>query len=260
MSLSDFSSRKRAQLPPIAGHSKGYSIRKSARTHYNTSRGSAFDVRIARSVPVKKTPSRKRLDLVSSKFNLPFALPDLELGKCIGRGKGGRVVIGTHACREYAIKVVSKELVKYANIETGILERLDSHLVVKYFGKLEDETDVYIVLEYINGSDLFHVMRKQRLRQPLISNFATQVLNGLAVLHVAGIVYRDLKPENLMIDEDKNVKFIDFGLSKVIDKERTSTICGSPEYMAPEILRKNTYNYSVDIWAFGVLLFEMFCG
>ena len=260
MSMCDIYLRQRGQLPPIPGPSKVYSIRKSSRNYYNTSRGSAFDVRAARSVPVKKTPSRKRLNLITSNFAPPFTLSELDLGKCIGRGKGGRVVIGTGAGLQYAIKIVSKDLAKYAKIEAEILERLDSHLVVKYFGKLEDETNVYIVLDYIQGSDLFHFMRKQRLRLPAISSFAKQVLEGLTVLHTAGIVYRDMKPENLMIDEQKNVKFIDFGLSKVIDKERTSTICGSPEYMAPELLRRNPYNYSVDVWGFGVLLFEMFCG
>jgi protein kinase A len=260
MSLCDFYSRPRGQLPPISSHPKTYSIRKSARTYYSSSRGSAFDSRSARSVPVKKTPSRKRLIATKSRFDLPFTLPDLELGKCIGRGKGGRVLIGSFASREYAIKVISKDLLKYANIETEILERLDSHLIVKYFGRLEDESNFYIVLEYITGSDLFHMMRRQRLRQPTITNLAVQVLEGLSLLHSSGIVYRDLKPENLMVDDQLHVKFIDFGLSKVMVKDRTSTICGSPEYMAPEILRKMPYSFSVDIWAFGVLLFEMFCG
>jgi serine/threonine protein kinase len=211
-------------------------------------------------VPAKKIPSSKPSSQAPKLFNLNFTLTELDLGKCIGRGKGGRVVIGCYSGLEYAIKIVSKDLVKYANIETEILERLDSHLIVKYFGKLEDEKNIYIVLDYIKGSDLFHFMRKQRLRQPVISNLAKQVLDGLTVLHMAGIVYRDLKPENLMIDEQKNVKFIDFGLSKVLGKDRTSTICGSPEYMAPELLRKNLYSYSVDVWALGVLLFEMYCG
>ena len=104
------------------------------------------------------------------------------------------------------------------------------------------------------------MMRKKRIKFQETVFIAAQVVIALETLHSNGIVYRDLKPENIMIDEDYNIKIIDFGLSKVINEERTNTVCGSPEYMAPEIIRKAPYAYAVDFWSLGILIFELLCG
>lgn len=260
MSLCDAFTRHRGQLPPLTSKSKIYSVRKSSRYQESTYRSSTIDRRGKRSVILRKTPSKLKLESIRNTYELNFTLNDVEMGKCIGRGKGGRVILGIVNGKEYAIKIISKELLKYANIETNIFEIADNAYIVKYFGRLEDEINVYLFIEYIRGCDLFHYMIKQRLRLPKIVHFMAQVLEGLGALHEKGIVYRDLKPENLMVDEEEKVKIIDFGLSKIIDKDRTSTVCGSPEYMAPEIIRKNAYSYSVDYWSLGILLYEMLCG
>ena len=137
---------------------------------------------------------------------------------------------------------------------------MNSNFIVKFFGKLEDEENIYLILELINGLDLFHTMRQKRLKLSEITNLTRKIVLCLEYIHSQGIVYRDLKPENIMIDEDGNPKIIDFGLSKCINDERTATVCGSPEYMAPEVIRKRPYNYSVDFWALGILIYELFCG
>lgn len=260
MSICEPSFKNRGQLPPLSSKSKIYSFRKSSRNQKTTFRSSTIENRGPRALILRKTPSKLSLNSVLPHQKLNFTLNDIEMGKCIGRGKGGRVILGSFNSQAYAIKIISKELLKYANIEATILQQQSSPYIIKYFGRLEDELNIYLFIEYIPGNDLFHYMRKQRIRLPKAVNFLAQVLEGLGALHSKGIVYRDLKPENVMITEQENVKIIDFGLSKVIDKDRTTTVCGSPEYMAPEVIRKNAYSYSVDYWALGILLYEILCG
>jgi serine/threonine protein kinase len=103
-------------------------------------------------------------------------------------------------------------------------------------------------------------MRKRRLRQNEITFYAAELLVILDMLHCKNVVYRDLKPENVMVCETGHLKLIDFGLSKILQEDRTYTLCGSPEYMAPEVLTKQGYSFSVDYWALGVLIYELYCG
>jgi serine/threonine protein kinase len=243
-------------LPPLTSKQRVYSMRKPLQDRFHSARGSNPEIRSVKSHSPHKVSARSKQTTPYSNF----VLSDFQQGKCLGRGKGGRVILCTTQFSEYAVKVVSKELEKYAVIESDILQSVSSPFIVKFYGKIEDAENVYIVLEYIQGLDLFHYMRKKRIRQPEIGNIASQVLMGLEALHRQGIVYRDLKPENVMIDVNGKAKLIDFGLSKAIYGERTKTVCGSPEYMAPEVIRKNTYDYAVDFWALGILLFELFCG
>jgi len=267
MSICESSYKTRGQLPPLSSKPKPYSFRKSTRNQNTTYRSSTIETRGPRPLILRKTPSKLNLNSNPfhfnsnpSQFKLNFNLNDLEMGKCIGRGKQGRVILGSIHSQTYAIKVISKDLLKYANIETNILQTVSNPFIIKYFGRLEDEVNVYLFIEHVQGNDLFHYMRKQRIRLPKAVSFLAQVLEALGALHSKGVVYRDLKPENVMIDEQETVKIIDFGLSKVIDRDRATTVCGSPEYMAPEVIRKNAYGYSVDYWALGVLLYEMLCG
>ncbi|OMJ77688.1 hypothetical protein SteCoe_22634 [Stentor coeruleus] len=255
MNLFTYRKKTNNQLPPLLAQPKAYTIRKSSRSHYSSVRSCNPDSRIKPNTP-DKSVSRSKQDTPI----FPYSLKDFDFGKCIGRGKGGRVITASLNYRDYALKIIPKELSKYALIESQILEKLSNPFIVKYFGRLEDEENIYIVLELINGCDLFHTMRKKRLKIPEVINISAQVLITIETLHNKGIVYRDLKPENIMISDNGNAKLIDFGLAKEINNDRAHTICGSPEYMAPEVIRKNAYTYAVDFWALGILLYEMLCG
>lgn len=235
-------------LPPLNIKQRQHNIRSSK---LKTSRNS-YEFRVAKSVSPTKG--------FTHFHNPPFTLEEISFGRCIGRGKGGRVVIGSVCGKDYAIKIISKQLQKYAHSETQILSLFNSSSIVKYYGLLENAEDLYLVLELIRGLDLFHTMRKKRLKLLEIVDFSAQVLLSLEIIHSNGVVYRDLKPENIMVDENSCIQIIDFGLSKVINDERTTTVCGSPEYMAPELIRKSPYGFSVDLWGLGVLIYEMICG
>lgn len=255
MNIMTFRKRASTHLPPLIKQPKIYTIRKNNRCHYSSE--------ISYNPDIQTKPLNSERNLLELKQDTPafvYSLNEFEIIKCVSKGKGGCVLMATLNYRNYALKVVHKKQSKYALAEAKILDKLSSHLIVKYFGRFEDEENIYLVLEFINGCDFFHYMSRKRLKLPEIINLASQVLTAIELIHSKGIVYRDLKPENIMLPESGFIKLIDFGLSKEIGNERTSTVCGSPEYMAPEVIRKNSYSYAVDFWGLGILLYEMLCG
>lgn len=117
-----------------------------------------------------------------------------------------------------------------------------------------------MVLEYVEGGELFELLRRsQRFPSQVARFYASQVVLAIEYLHTKGIIYRDLKPENILLDKYGYIKMVDFGFSKEVD-DITWTSCGTPEYIAPELITSKPYNTSVDWWCLGVLIFEMLTG
>ena len=121
-----------------------------------------------------------------------------------------------------------------------------------------------MLFEFISGGELFSRLRREgRFAIDIALFYATEILLALQFLHKQNIVYRDLKPENLLIDNEGHIKLADFGFAKILENNKTYTLCGTPEYLAPEIVKggkKTGYAKSVDWWALGILLFEMLAG
>ena len=129
----------------------------------------------------------------------------------------------------------------------------------------QTEDKLYMVMDFLNGGELFyHLRREQRFTEGRIRFYAAEIILGLQALHAQGTIYRDLKPENILLDEEGHVRLTDFGLSKQgifkINKDMTYTICGTPEYLAPEIIRSEGHGKAVDWWSLGTLLYEMYSG
>ncbi len=132
---------------------------------------------------------------------------------------------------------------------------------LKYSFQTDDK--LYLVLDYISGGELFyHLQQARRFEEDRARFYAAEILIALEFLHHNGVIYRDLKPENVLLDMNGHVALTDFGLCKegIGYEERTSTFCGTPEYMAPEMLAKQSYGFPVDYWSFGTLLYEMIAG
>ena len=147
-----------------------------------------------------------------------------------------------------------------------MLQHLDHPFLVHLLYAFQTADKLYMVLEYMGGGELFHWLKEhRRFSEPRARLYTAEIGLGLGALHDLDIVYRDLKPENLLIDTEGHIRITDFGLSKdnvtgAGAEGGTKTFCGTPEYLAPEILENRGHGKAVDWWSFGTLLYEMMCG
>mmetsp|Transcript_4036 Transcript_4036/g.5950 ORF Transcript_4036/g.5950 Transcript_4036/m.5950 type:complete len:357 (-) Transcript_4036:224-1294(-) len=200
------------------------------------------------------------------------ALSDFKLGQTLGMGTFGKVTLATTTIGgqtyPFAIKSLSKakvcrlKQVAHVKAEKSNLNILSHTFIVKLFHTFQDKANLYFVLEYVIGGDFFsYLRRKGRLDMASARFYAAELTVALSYLHSKDIIYRDLKPENLLISGEGHIKLADFGFSKKLEKgKRTWTLCGTPEYLAPEVIHSIGHHYGVDWWALGVLIFEMLAG
>ena len=168
-----------------------------------------------------------------------------------------------------AIKILDKKkIVEKADLERilremKMLSELDNEHIIKVSQIYENDSHYLIIMEYCEGGELFnYIVEKQRLSENESAYFYYQIIQGVEYIHSQGIAHRDLKPENLLLDKNKKIKIIDFGLSNYFDGiQKLETPCGSPCYASPEMVGGNKYNgFFIDIWATGIILFAMLCG
>jgi len=189
--------------------------------------------------------------------------------KILGMGNYSTVYLGiSKSTKErVAIKKVKKDLVKEDNInnEINILLQIDHPNIIKLFAIFESENYVYLVMELVTGGELFdRIVEKERYTEADAIIVMEQLLSGIAYLHSKGIVHRDIKPENVLLEndtEDSIIKIADFGLSRVYTEQSImSTACGTAGYIAPEILKSEPYEFEVDLWSAGVIMYILLCG
>ena len=203
--------------------------------------------------------------------------------RTLGVGSFGRVQLVYHlpSSTFYAMKrlkkseIIKQKQVEHTNNERALLtkttwaqiegtpEGSNGHpFLVKTICSFQDPHFLYIVMEYVNGGELFSLLRKVKTLPPFVAQFyAAEVVLAFEFLHSNGVIYRDLKPENMVIAKDGHIRIIDFGFARVLgDGAITYTLCGTPDYLAPEILRQQGYGFGVDWWALGVLIYEMLTG
>lgn len=197
---------------------------------------------------------------------------DFEPIKVLGVGSYGKVLL---VCENKTGKLFAQKQLKKASLviqnktvertinERSILESVNHPSIVKLYYAFQDEQKVYLLLEYLQGGELFqHLQQEKFLSETNASVYLAQIILALEHLHKIGIVYRDLKPENVLLDSDGYLVLTDFGLSKVglNDEELCTSLIGTPEYMAPEILQDVPYDYAVDFWSLGCVMFDMLTG
>ncbi|XP_043920401.1 cGMP-dependent protein kinase 1-like [Protopterus annectens] len=188
----------------------------------------------------------------------------------LGVGAFGRVELVSHACTgdHFALKKLNKKYVvqsrqqEHVKLEKKILETVECNFIVKLYGTFKDAWFIYMVMEFCAGGELWTKLRQVGRFEEVIAVFCSAcVVEAFDYLHGRGIVYRDLKPENLMMDKNGYIKLVDFGFAKLLQKgEKTYSFCGTPDYMAPEIIKNEGHDCSSDLWSLGVLIYELLVG
>lgn len=200
-----------------------------------------------------------------------LTIDDFELTTVIGKGSFGKVmqVRKRDTQRIYALKtirkahIVDRGEITHTLAERLVLSRVTSPFIVPLKFSFQSEQKLYLVLAFVNGGELFHhLQREQKFNEERSRFYSAELLLALEHLHDLDVVYRDLKPENILLDYTGHIALCDFGLCKLNmkDNDMTNTFCGTPEYLAPEILNGAGYNRTIDWWTLGVLLYEMLVG
>ncbi|CAM2700307.1 unnamed protein product [Rotaria socialis] len=199
---------------------------------------------------------------------------DFEFRACIGKGSFGKVYLARHKNEDsiYAVKVVSKALIKRKREERHIMAERDvlvkntrHPFLVSLQFSFQTPDKLYFVMDFVNGGELFYHLQQERAFSETRSRFySAEIASAIGYLHKLDIIYRDLKPENILLDREGHIRLTDFGLCKVMlstegREGRTATFCGTPEYLAPEVLRREPYTKAVDWWCLGSVIYEMLC-
>eukprot|EP00824_Muranothrix_gubernata_P020325 TRINITY_DN40660_c0_g1_i1.p1 TRINITY_DN40660_c0_g1~~TRINITY_DN40660_c0_g1_i1.p1 ORF type:complete len:370 (-),score=61.99 TRINITY_DN40660_c0_g1_i1:38-1147(-) len=210
-------------------------------------------------------------NIVAKEITKGMTINDFTLMKVIGVGSYGKVMQVRHkeTGELLALKMLRKEHIAKRNqvghtkTERYVLETIRHPFIVKLRYAFQNPKKLYFVLDYCPGGELFfHLQKSGRFDEDKTRFYAAQLVLAIEHLHKHGIIYRDLKPENVLIDRDGYIKITDFGLSKenITDNQSARSFCGTPEYLAPEILKRTGHGRAVDWWSLGAIIFEMLTG
>ncbi|XP_010553159.1 PREDICTED: serine/threonine-protein kinase AtPK1/AtPK6-like isoform X2 [Tarenaya hassleriana] len=207
-------------------------------------------------------------DLVTASDFL--GIEDFDVLSVVGKGAFGKVyqVRKKGTSEIYAMKVMRKDKImeknhaEYMKAERDILTKIAHPFIVQLKYSFQTKYRLYLVLDFINGGHLFFQLYHQGLfREDLARVYAAEIVSAVSHLHEKGIMHRDLKPENILLDADGHVMLTDFGLAKEFDENtRSNSMCGTVEYMAPEIVQGKGHDKAADWWSVGILLYEMLTG
>jgi len=204
--------------------------------------------------------------------NIPLTIDAFDLLKVIGKGSFGKVmqVRKKDTQRIYALKTIRKANIAsrpgeitHILAERTVLALVNNPFIVPLKFSFQTPDKLYLVMSFVNGGELFyHLQREGKFDEYRSRFYAAELLCALEHLHGFNVVYRDLKPENILLDYTGHIALCDFGLCKLnmSETEKATTFCGTPEYIAPELLESQGYTKTVDWWTLGVLIYEMMTG
>jgi len=205
-------------------------------------------------------------------YNDKINITHFDLLRVIGKGSFGKVMLVKRNGVLYALKslrkaaLIKRNQLAHTSTERTVLQNIQCPFLVHLSYAFQTTEKLYMVLDFVGGGELYFWLRKEKIfSENRCRLYAAEMSLALQALHQENIVYRDLKPENILLDSRGHLKLTDFGLAKggilsAGSEKGTRTFCGTPEYLAPEILENNGHGYAVDWWALGTLLYEMLLG
>ena len=204
-------------------------------------------------------------------LGLKLTFSDFEKLKVLGKGSFGEVLLVKLKANNkyYAMKILTKKQVKlrhqevHTKAERDLMVKINCPFIVNIKFAFQDNAKLYIITEFMQGGEMFfHLHKEKRFSNEKTRFYVIEIILAIEFLHKNKMLYRDLKPENIMVDSNGHIKLTDFGLSKMVKKtkEKAFTICGTPQYLAPEILSDEGYDNSVDWWSLGCVMYEMLVG
>jgi len=225
-------------------------------------------------------PGSPKRDVLSERARgkCKFEIGDFEVVRTLGLGAFGRVKlvkvkdsssdkVPAGSPKVYALKCLSKRsivdntLQDHVLNEVNIMSELNHPFILTYHCTMQDTKQIYFVLELLLGGEMFKILRaRERFDEDTTRFYAASVVLAFSQIHAKKIAYRDLKPENLVLDSRGYLKIVDFGLAKKIRTGKTWTLCGTPDYIAPEVVINEGHDWAVDYWGLGVLIYEMCAG
>lgn len=222
----------------------------------------------------EKAASDRKMGLKSCEFQdnqRKWTLNNFDIGRALGKGKFGNVYLAREKTSKFivALKVLFKSQILESNVEHQLRREIEiqSHLrhpnILKLFGYFHDETRVYMILEYAPKGELYKELQAQlnkRFTEERTAELILQLAHALNYCHAKNVIHRDIKPENLLLGPSGELKIADFGWSVHAPSSRRDTLCGTLDYLSPEMVSGRLHDSSVDIWSVGVLCFELLTG
>ncbi|KAJ1824029.1 spindle assembly checkpoint kinase [Coemansia sp. RSA 2675] len=201
--------------------------------------------------------------------NRKWNIQDFDVGRVLGKGKFGRAYLAREKNSNFicALKIMYKHELEESKIEKQLRREVEiqTHLrhphILRLFGYFHDEKRVYLILEYAARGEMYKLLQKQgSFTEPEAANYIAQMANALEYLHEKHVIHRDIKPENLLLNANGELKISDFGWSVHTRGSRRRTLCGTLDYLPPEMVEGRDHNESVDLWSLGVLMYEFLVG
>jgi len=217
--------------------------------------------------PFPKSPASTRK--TKAEMGQKWSINDFEIGKPLGKGKFGRVYLAREKRSKFivALKCMSKKQLAKAHFEHQLRREIEiqSHLrhpnILRMYGYFYDDEKIYLILEYSVGGELFNKLQEHRyFNEPYAARIIKELAGALKYCHSKNVIHRDLKPENLLIGKHGEIKIADFGWSVHTPASRRNTMCGTLDYLPPEITLNQEHDEQVDVWSLGILLYELLVG
>eukprot|EP00127_Corallochytrium_limacisporum_P003592 Clim_evm75s150 gene=Clim_evmTU75s150 len=222
---------------------------------------------ISTETPTAKTPKALHMDTDTGEKT--WSLDDFEIGRPLGKGKFGKVYLAREKTSKYivALKVLYKSQLCKNKMEHQLQREIEiqTHLrhpnVLRLFAYFHDEKRIFLVLEYAAGGELYEELQKWTCFTPSRTAwYIYQLADALQYCHRKNVIHRDIKPENLLLSDDGTIKIADFGWSVHSPNQRRNTMCGTLDYLAPEMVMGEGHDEGVDVWGLGVLCYEFLTG